>query len=212
MVPTFLKNMKKHFLLILLPVIGLLVCLPGCSSDTETHTDTGTVPHTVLCQRVSSPAQPYDPATPAYAALSSGFAHLSEEAYDSARVAYQKATEIDSSDPAGYYGLAFAYTQLGEPLDAIYYYSRVIQLDSTYRKAYYNRAYEAMGLQQYMDAKKDLDRAIELDPYDPDAYINRGICKYSLGDEPGACKDWNRVCAELREGIVDVYYKESCGK
>ena len=191
--------------------IGFLMCFAGCSNaTTESNTSQAALP--VLCQPVLSPAQPYDPVSPAYKALVSGFSFLNNEAYDSALTAYRLAIKMDTTDPAGYYGVAFTYTQLGEPLEAIYYYSKVIQLDSTYRKAYYNRAYEAMGQQQYLDAKKDLDRAIQLDPYDPDAYLNRGICKYSMGDEPGACKDWNRICAKLREDIIDVYYKESCTK
>ena len=220
--------MKKSILYpFALVVFGLMILSTGCNSSDEkenkgeTTVSSGQVdpsdsagnenePKPVYCERSLPPAQPYDPETPAYEKLSEGFAHINSGDFEAALASYEEAVEVDSTDPAGYYGMAFSYSNLEMNLDAIYYYSMVIQLDSTYRKAYYNRAFEAMGLQQYMDAKKDLDRALELDPTDPDAWLNRGICKYSLGDEPGACTDWNRVCPEMREGIVDVYYKESC--
>lgn len=205
-------NIRLSFLLFLLA--ALFSGITGCSSSEEENSGAQNLPvkppPPVLCERPVRPAQPYDPSAPAYEELSAGFADIAAEQFESSLEHYQKAVELDSNDPAGYYGVAFSYSNLEMNLDAIYYYSMVIQMDSTYRKAYYNRAFEAMGLQQYMDAKKDLDRAIELDDTDPDAFLNRGICKYSIGDESGACKDWKRVCPEMREGIVDVYFKESC--
>jgi len=39
------------------------------------------------------------------------------------------------------------------------------------------------------------ERSIKFMPYEPSSLLMRGLCRYELGDEKGACSDWNRINA-----------------
>lgn len=52
-------------------------------------------------------------------------------------------------------------------------------------------------------ALKYYDNSIKFLPYDTSSLLLRGLCKYELGDEQGALKDWNRI-NELGKFNVNV--------
>jgi len=114
---------------------------------------------------------------------------LNHDASDNSIANYNKAIELNSSNPAIYYKRGDAYDELGEYGKAIADYSKAIQLNPNYINAYYNRgcAYGEIG--KYEEAIADYNKVIELRPNDALAYYNRSLAYHEKGEVTKAVSD-----------------------
>lgn len=54
------------------------------------------------------------------------------------------------------------------------------------------------------------DKSIKYMPYETSSLLMRGLCRFELGDEKGACSDWNRINAIGRYD-ADPFIENLCG-
>jgi len=59
-------------------------------------------------------------------------------------------------------------------------------------EAYLGRAMAWSGLKKYKKALKDHDKVLDLNPDNPLFYYYRGETKSLMGDQAGACSDWEQ--------------------
>lgn len=58
-------------------------------------------------------------------------------------------------------------------------------------------------------AIKYYDKSVNYRPNEVATLMLRGLCRYELGDEEGACKDWNRINL-LGSTNMDDYFEDLC--
>ena len=73
-----------------------------------------------------------------------------------------------------------------------------LEKDSTYflnkARSYFSRATKKLFIKQKPKAAlRNYNNAMRYQPCDKCLLASRGMCKYSMGDTEGACKDWNRL-------------------
>lgn len=90
-------------------------------------------------------------------------------------------------------GLAKYNWGLGDPIEAIPYFTKAIQLNPKHASAYHFRGVCKINLEDYRGAIADFTKAIELNPEAWNEYSLRGDAKIKLGDKNGACLDWSRA-------------------
>ena len=97
---------------------------------------------------------------------------------------------------------------VGDYKAAISYYTQSLAMDKFNAGVYFNRASAYYNMTEYAPALADFTRVINLNPQDIKAYILRGFCKYHLGDQAGACADWDHAggqhCYDACE-LIDEY-------
>jgi len=77
-------------------------------------------------------------------------------------------------------------------------------------KHYFNRAGKMFFIREKnMRALKYYDKAVRYMPNDKALLVNRGMCRYELGNEDGACQDWNRI-KDLGGLEADAYLDNFC--
>lgn len=92
-----------------------------------------------------------------------GIRSMSERHYKEAIGFYNKAIELDSSDPFPYYAKAMAYEALGRYDDAIIAADKAIKRDPNCAIAYNTQAMALFALARYDEALKAVDKAVSLD-------------------------------------------------
>ncbi|CAD8195646.1 unnamed protein product [Paramecium octaurelia] len=137
--------------------------------------------------------------------------------YVDALLDYDKAIELDATDPKIYYNRGILYQDIRNLQQALLNYNQAIHLDQRNPKFYYNRGnlYSDMGNkeQALLDYDKviqlnpndeitemgsqekalfDYNQALLLNPMDAKTYINRGILNNFLGNNQQALFDYNK--------------------
>jgi len=144
--------------------------------------------------------------------IKQGLALADEGRYDEAIQEFNKAIEIDSKYPSGYFYRGNTYADKGDPENANSYYNRgicysekrdfdkaiadytrTIEIDPNYAFAYYNRglAYGRKGEHERTIA--DCTKAIEIEPDHTKSYSVRGIAYSYIGEFSNAINDFKKL-------------------
>jgi tetratricopeptide (TPR) repeat protein len=108
----------------------------------------------------------------------------------------------------------------GDYIKAIEYFQKAIALNpKTQDFMIYSYLGNAQSkLHRYSDAIDSYDQALSINPQNVMQYsnwvrnyFNRGVARYYIGDEEGACKDWNKALS-LGFGTAHDYILEYCNK
>jgi tetratricopeptide (TPR) repeat protein len=86
--------------------------------------------------------------------------------------------------------------------EAVQKYTKAIAIDPCNYASYHGRAMAKCALADYHGCIADLDTVLFHNKSDAYVYYERGNAKHLLGDEDGACMDWNSAC--------DLQYNRAC--
>ncbi|HAS44563.1 MAG TPA: hypothetical protein DCS93_29055 [Microscillaceae bacterium] len=73
--------------------------------------------------------------------------------------------------------------------------SAAIRLNPELTDAYFNLGISYYELKKYKQAVAEFDKSIQRRPQDAEAYYLRGRAKMHMGDNPGACNDWQKAAS-----------------
>ncbi len=107
---------------------------------------------------------------------------MNREAYESARVEYQTAVQLDPRYSAALVELGWTYYQLDDHTQAITQYSRALELAPDRAESHYDLGRIFYHDGQLENAAAELEAAIRLAPDDYYAYLGLGWVAYDLGD------------------------------
>ena len=74
---------------------------------------------------------------------------------------------------------------------------------------YTQKANAAFKQRDYQTALYFYDQALKNHAEDPENLYNRGICKQKLGNQAGACEDWNKI-KQLGHSDADELLAKYC--
>jgi len=137
-----------------------------------------------------------------------GISKANKGDYSSALANFNKAIELDESNPLFFFARAFyAYENLENYEKAIEDYTTSIDLktDDNDAAAYSNRGHARYMLKKYKEAVTDIQKSISLDPMDPYAYRNRALIFIEINNMPMACLDLEKA---IELGYVEKYDDE----
>jgi len=106
---------------------------------------------------------------------------------------YDRAIELDATDPAAWYGRGSTHVKAGDVEGAISDLTRTVQLRPRFAPAYINRGWAKALKRDFDGAMADLEEGLRLAPERPEGYVNRGNVRLVIGDPVGALKDLDRA-------------------
>ncbi len=132
-----------------------------------------------------------------------GLKALDEERYEAAVEAFNTALEADPENFGAHFNLAFAYTMLGRPAEAIAGYEKALELKPGLYQAQINLGVLLLEAKQVDRALPYLKGATEQKPdeFRPQYYL--AVALYELADDAGAEAAYRRA-AELDPAAADV--------
>ncbi len=113
--------------------------------------------------------------------------------YDKALKAVTRLTELNPKFYGYYMYKGNVYRKLETYDSAVYMYNIAILKNRGNPDLYYYRGLSYKNTDNCFRAIDDFTEAIRMDPSDPSYYAERGNCKYFIGDNQGACADWNKA-------------------
>lgn len=140
-----------------------------------------------------------------------GIAYYEKKEYDTAFKTFQKACELNPTnpDPSIFNYMAAIKFLQQDFKTALIYYDTVAMMDSTFQDVFSNRGMMHHYLGNYKDAVKDYSVAIKLDSTDANAYNNRAAAEMVLKDFQMAISDLNNA-VRLNPEYANAY--ENRGK
>ncbi len=105
---------------------------------------------------------------------------------------FNKATEIDESDPKTLHAIGNAYLQTDDMENAIAKYSKAIEMEEV-SVFYTDRASAYLKQKEYRKAISDYDKAISLDKTNARAFTNRGKAHFELQEYKNALADFDKA-------------------
>lgn len=112
--------------------------------------------------------------------------------YKQAIECYTNALAIKPNGGNQLFRRGFAYTVQKEYQKAIADFTEVIRINPEFIWAYISRGSAYNKTKDFQKGLADFNKAISMDPKNQEAYNNRGWSKKGMGDEAGACSDWNQ--------------------
>lgn len=100
------------------------------------------------------------------------------------------------------YNIAQVYAAIGEPEEAISYYTLAMEMDPHYSEYYNERGNILLGLGRLDEARRDYLTAIELSPPYPEVHANLGQCYRLLGHLPQAIEEYSRSLDLLPDQLL----------
>ncbi|MCI0712942.1 MAG: tetratricopeptide repeat protein [Chloroflexi bacterium] len=136
-----------------------------------------------------------------------GEIYLNQSDYETAIADFDLAIQFDFDEIyKAYLDRGFAYSNIGNPDEAIRNYTQAIEAQPDYARAYNNRGIIYFDQGDFERAIENFDKAIEFDHFDLAAvYYNRGLSKYNLGDFEGSIEDFN-AALEVDDTYARAYY------
>ena len=122
-----------------------------------------------------------------------GLALTDEGLYEEAIQEFNKAIEIDSKDPSGYFYRGNTYAEKGDNEKAIADFTTAIELDPENANSYYNRGLCYSEKRDFDKAIADYTRTIEIDPNYAFAYYNRGLAYGRKGEHEKTIADCTKA-------------------
>ena len=109
--------------------------------------------------------------------------------YDSARVEFQKALEMEPMSETASAGLASAYDAQGDLAQAEATYRKAIELKPDYWDGYYHLGFFCYNHNRYKEAISQFERMVALTPGAPEhtTILAALICNWSNGKKPARC-------------------------
>lgn len=105
---------------------------------------------------------------PAYNNL--GTAYLRSEVYSEAIDAYQRAVDLDGTDPIHHYNLGLALQKAGHNEESVVAFQRAIELEPRYGKAYLSKALSYQRIGDLPKARQSLETLLLVDPQNAAAH------------------------------------------
>jgi Flp pilus assembly protein TadD len=122
-----------------------------------------------------------------------GLTHIQKGGFNQAILYFNKAIELDPTNPLFYSNRGAAYGVKGRNDLAVSDWTKALEINPKYGSAYYNRGRTFCVMKQYDKAISDLDKALEIDPKHARAYYERGIAYYEKGKYDLALSDFNKA-------------------
>ncbi len=122
-----------------------------------------------------------------------GMTHIQKRDFNQAILYFNKAIELDPTNPMFYSNRGAAYGAKGGNDRAISDWTKALEINPKYSSAYYNRGRTYCVIKQYDNAISDLDKVLEVDPGHARAYYERGIAHYEKGQYDLALSDFNKA-------------------
>ena len=107
-----------------------------------------------------------------------GMTHIQTGDFNQAILYFNKAIELDPTEPVFYSNRGAAYAAKGRNDQAISNWTKALEINPKFSSAYYNRGRTFCAMKQYDKAIHDLDKALEIDPRHGRPYHERGIAYY----------------------------------
>ena len=108
---------------------------------------------------------------------------------------YDKAAELDPTNPIIHANRSIVFIGIGDYAGAFAASNRAIEINSNYARGHACRGVAYDWLKDHESAIADYSRAIELDPNDQVSYSNRAIAYRKVGDLDRALTDCDHVLA-----------------
>jgi len=103
---------------------------------------------------------------------------------------YTAVINLDPKYPEAYSNRGMMRHYLRDFKGAIQDYDEAIKQNPESPSAYNNRGAAKLILKQLQPALEDFNKAVSLDPRYANAFDNRARVKHEMGDQAGACSDW----------------------
>jgi protein O-mannosyl-transferase len=147
------------------------------------------------------PAQEFD--------LCIGQCYASLNQHDRALAYYDASLKLAPNEAGTHYQKGNSYAALGKMDEAIACYDATLKINPNYTDAINNKGNALAAMSRFAEALPVFDRAVASQPGTANVYFNRGMVKNSLGDKPGACKDWQKSL-ELGFSQAQVLLQQFC--
>lgn len=108
-----------------------------------------------------------------------------------------------------FFNLALSYSNSGDNINAVKYWSKFIETDKTNFDSYFERLQSYMALGRLNDALLDVDSALKLKPNRDDLYINKGIIFLNMGNKVEARKALSKA-VEMGNNDAQKYIDNYC--
>lgn len=122
-----------------------------------------------------------------------GFTHIQKKDFNQAILYFNKAIELDPTNPMFYINRGAAYAAKGRNDQAVSDWTKALEIDPKHRSAYYNRGRTFCVMKQYDKAISDLDKALEINPRHAPSYYERGIAYYEKNQYDLALSDFDKA-------------------
>jgi tetratricopeptide (TPR) repeat protein len=109
--------------------------------------------------------------------------------------------------PAELYYLAAKRIAASAPRQAEQYLNKALDSDLLDSRFFYQRGLIRISLEKTDEALGDLAMSLDINPNQPDLYLTRATVRYELGDQDGACHDWQKALEMGNPRAADLLYK-----
>ncbi len=114
--------------------------------------------------------------------------------YQNAIIDFNIALKLKSDYADAYLGRGNANSNIMDYKSCVEDYTELVKLVPDYVQIYQNLGLiKSLNFKDYKGAIIDFDMVIRIDPKFVDTYFYRGLSKKRLGDDDGACIDWNKA-------------------
>jgi tetratricopeptide (TPR) repeat protein len=107
--------------------------------------------------------------------------------------AFEKAIEINPTDPEAWYNKGVALGKLGKNEEALKAFEKAIEINPTDPEAWYNKGVTLSKLGKDEEALKAFEKAIEINPNYDKAWYNKGVALGKLGKDEEALKAYEKA-------------------
>jgi eukaryotic-like serine/threonine-protein kinase len=130
--------------------------------------------------------------------------------YNKALADYNKAIELDASQPGFFVGRGKVYEEKGQFEQALADFSKALELDADNAAAHLGKG-RTFGMQKnYEKAFEEFSKAIDIDPKEPSAYAFRGHLFVQKKNFDKALTDFSKA-VELAPDISNAYVARGIG-
>lgn len=134
-----------------------------------------------------------------------GVMYYNQGLYDLAIEQYEKALEIDPTNPEAHYNMGYAYIRQGRHNEALEEFKKVVSLNPYDSEAHSNLGLAYYNLGMIEDAIGQYKKAVELDPTDAVAHFNLGYALSGKGRYLEAIEEFKKSI-ELDPYSSDAHY------
>ncbi len=124
--------------------------------------------------------------------------------YELAFEAFQEAAEQGPENGALYYNMGLCLSRLGQPAEAIEYYTKALSFDQNLIQPLVSRGWAYSKLEKYDQALVEINRALRQNPDDPKILYNFGAIYLQMGKYDQAIKYYG-LCLEQDQTMAQAF-------
>jgi len=128
--------------------------------------------------------------------------------YSEARLAAEKAIQIESSNSEAYLNLGLVEKEFNRLESAVHYFDTALNLRPDYAEAWANKGLALYELKCFVEAITHFDRALSLKPDYAEVWSNKGITLYELHRLDEALVSYDKAIS-INPNYADAYF--NCG-